>query len=161
MKVIERYDLAFDKKEGVKMKNIIIKSIQSRIKETIGNENVIICGVSALECLNLFSGYFETDAVYVYALSQGRNTALKYNLVPSFENIETVMCNGLICTSVNQTFNDLLFNYEKIDDIALLEALSNYYHMHGQTFDELSLSGRNIAVFKSIEQSAIMYHCGG
>ena len=143
------------------MNNIIIKSIQSRIKETVGNENVIICGISALECLNLFSGYFEEDTIDVYALSQGENTSLNYHIVKSFADIETVKYDGLVYTSINQTFNDLLKDYENTDDIALLEALSNYYHMHSQSFDKLSLSNENISVFKSIENSAIMYHCGG
>ncbi len=143
------------------MNNIIIKSIQSRIKETVGNENVIICGISALECLNLFSGYFEEDTIDVYALSQGDNTSLNYHIVKSFADIETVKYDGLVYTSINQTFNDLLKDYENTDDIALLEALSNYYHMHSQSFDKLSLSNENVSVFKSIENSAIMYHCGG
>ena len=143
------------------MKSFVIRSVRDIISETIGGENVIVCGVSALECLNLFSGYFESDTIDVYSLSEGTNTALSYHVIDSFAEIEVVSCGTFVCTSANQTFNDLLSDYENADEIALLEALSNYYHLHGQTFEGLEISNDNIPVFNSIKQSAIEYHCGG
>ena len=143
------------------MKNIAIKSIRDIISDTINGENVIVCGVSALECLNLFSGYFESDTIDVYSLTKGTNSALNYHIVNSFAEIETVSCGTFICTSANQTLNDLLSDYENADEIALLEALSNYYHLHGQTFEDLDIISENISIFNNIKQSAIEYHCGG
>lgn len=141
--------------------NFVIKSIQSSINEIIGNENVIVCGISALMCLNLFSGYFEEDGIDVYALEEGKNPDISYHIINSFEGIETVHCCGFVCTSVNQTLNDLLSDYENADEIALLEALSNYYHSHNQTFEGLKIHEKNLLAFDNIKQSAIEYHCGG
>lgn len=141
------------------MKNFVIRSVRDIISDTIGGENVIVCGVSALECLNLFSGYFESDTIDVYSLSEGTNKAISYHVVDSFAEIETTSCGSLMCTSANQTFNDLLSDYEDADEIALLEALSNYYHLHGQTFEGLEISSDNISIFNSIKQSAVEYHC--
>ena len=143
------------------MKDFVIKSIRDIISDTIGSERVVVYGVSALECLNYFSGYLESDAVDVYSLAKGTNPALSYHIVNLFDGIETVSCGSFMCTSVNQTFNDLLSDYENADEIALLEALSNYYHLHGQTFDGLEISSENMPLFDRIKHSAIEYHCGG
>ncbi len=143
------------------MRDFVIRSIRDMISDAIGSEDVIVCGISALECLNLFSGYFESDAINVYSLSKGTNPALNYHTVNSFDEIETVSCGSFVCTSANQTFNDLLSDYENADELALLEALSNYYHLHGQTFEGLEISSENMPAFDNIRQSAIEYHCGG
>lgn len=143
------------------MSKFMIKSVQANINDIINGEKVIVCGVSALECLNLFSGYFEIDSIDVYSLVEGTNSVLDYHIVDSFVEIETVSCGGFLCTSVNRTFNDLLSDYENADEIALLEALSNYYHLHGQTFDGLEITSENMSVFNSVKKSAIEYHCGG
>lgn len=82
------------------MKNFVIRSVRDIISDTISGENVIVCGVSALECLNLFSGYFESDTIDVYPLSEGTNKAISYHVVDSFAEIETTSCGSLMCTSL-------------------------------------------------------------
>ncbi len=131
------------------------------IGEAIGSEQVIVCGISALECLGLFSGYLESYAVEVYALAEGGNEALDYHVVRSFDGIDTVSCGGFHCTSTNQTINDLLADFDNADELALVESLSNYYHTHGQSFDSLNIEEDNKSAFDSIRESAVMYHCGG
>lgn len=131
---------------------ITIKSVQPRIGEMIGDENVIVCGISALECLALFSGYLDAHTVDVYALAEGTNAALRYHVVDTFAGIGTVSCGSFRCTSVSQTLNDLLSDYNNVGDAVLSEALANYYHAHAQSFDGLEIAEENKPLFDKLRQ---------
>ena len=46
---------------------------------------------------------------------------------------------GVLCTTVNQAINDMLSDYDNIDELAFLEALSNYYFANNESFDNLKI----------------------
>ena len=60
-----------------------------------------------------------------------------------------------MCASANQTFNDMLAEYETADELALTEALSKYYHANGETFDGLRIKPENAERFKIVREWAI------
>ena len=126
--------------------------------DVLGNEDVIFCRTSALECLQLFIGYGNERDIYVYAKSKGNYDNVNYFIVDSFDGIETVFVKGLLCTSVNQTINDMLDDFDNIDEQSLVEALSDYYYTHGNSFDGLMITPCNIRRFDAIKDWAMEYH---
>lgn len=64
-----------------------------------------------------------------------------------------------MCTSLNQTINDMLSDYDNVDELALLEALSNYYFENNESFINLKIELENQTIFNQIKQLAINYCC--
>jgi hypothetical protein len=81
--------------------------------------------------------------------------------VDTFSGIDTVRFDGMLCTSANQTFNDMLADFDNIDEQALIEGLAGYYYSHGESFDSLSIKPENIERFNSIKGWAVEYYSGG
>ena len=80
-------------------------------------------------------------------------------IVNSFDDIEYLNFDGVLCTTVNQTINDMLSDYDNIDELAFLEALSNYYFANNESFDNLKIKPENRDVFNQVKQMAIEYYC--
>ena len=118
------------------------------LQDVVQGKDLILCGVSALEFLELFNGYVNESKIQVYAKSKGQ-----------FDNIEYLNFDGVLCTTVNQTINDMLANYDNIDELAFLEALSNYYFANDESFDNLKIKPENLNTFNQVKQIAIEYYC--
>jgi hypothetical protein len=126
--------------------------------DVLGKDDVILCHASALECLQLFLGYVNERGIDVYAKSKGIYENINYRVVDSFDGPETVRVNGLRCTSVNRTVNDMLDDFDNADEQALVEALSDYYFIHNESFCGLAIEPRNAERFKKIRDWATEYH---
>ena len=129
------------------------------LQDVVQGKNLILCGVSALEFLELFNGYVNESKIQVYAKSKGQFDNIEYHIVNSFDNIEYLNFDGVLCTTVNQTINDMLANYDNIDELAFLEALSNYYFANDESFDNLKIKPENLNTFNQVKQIAIEYYC--
>lgn len=53
-----------------------------------------------------------------------------------------------------------MLNNKDSDELALIEALSNYYYSNGESFSGLGIKPENIEYFEFIKTSAIEYYCG-
>jgi len=126
----------------------------------VGGKDMILRNTSALEFLELFGGYMHEKNVEVYAKQPGEDDNTEYLVIDSFENIEHFRFGDVLCTTINQTFNDMLSSYENIDEQSLVEGLSRYYYTHGMSFDGLTLKPENIERFNSIKDWAIEYYSG-
>jgi hypothetical protein len=122
-----------------------------------GSEDVILRRTSALECLQLFVGYVREREIDVYAKTEGPYENINYHIVESFDGIEYVWFGNVKCTSVNQTFNDMLADYDNIDEQSLFEAIGNYYHAHNRSLDGLDIRPENQALFDLIKNDGIEY----
>ena len=129
------------------------------LQDVVQGKDLILCGVSALEYLELFSGYVNESKIQVYAKSNGQFDNIEYHIVDSFDNIDYINFDGVLCTTVNQTINDMLANYNNIDELAFLEALSNYYFANDESFDNLKIKPENLNIFNQVKQIAIEYYC--
>lgn len=129
------------------------------LQDVVQGKDLILCGVSALEYLELFNGYVNESKIQVYAKSNGQFDNIEYHIVDSFDNIDYINFDGVLCTTVNQTINDMLANYDKIDELAFLEALSNYYFANDESFDNLKIKPENLNTFNQVKQIAIEYYC--
>ena len=61
-------------------------------------------------------------------------------MLDGFDEIETVSIAGSRCTSLNQTVNDMLRDYEMIDELSFVQALADYYYGNGESFDGLQIA---------------------
>lgn len=129
------------------------------LQDVVQGTDLILCGVSTLEYLELFNGYVNESKIQVYAKNKGQFDNIEYHIVNSFDHIEYLNFNGVLCTTVNQTINDMLANYDNIDELAFLEALSNYYFANDESFDNLKIKPENLNVFNQVKQIAIEYYC--
>jgi hypothetical protein len=132
-------------------------------QELLGGQNVILRHTSALECLGLFTGYFHEDRIEVYAMETVPYENISYHIVNTFDGIDTVRINNLLCTSVNRTFNDMLSKYGTpdevtIDEQSLLEGLSKYYYSNNESFDGLRILPENVPHFERLKEWAIEYY---
>lgn len=125
------------------------------------DENVILCRRSALMCLSLFSGYMYDDKVEAYCLEVGNNENINYHLVNSFDDFEIIQTNTLRFTSATQTFNDMLSDFDNVDEQSLIEGLSNYYFDNNQSFAGLSINEKNENLFNQLKEYAIEYYSEG
>jgi hypothetical protein len=55
----------------------------------------------------------------------------------------------------------MLEDYDNIDEQSLIEGLADYYFMHGESFDGLTIEPENSARFSEIKDWAIEYYSGG
>jgi hypothetical protein len=124
----------------------------------VGEKNLILRCTSALEHLQLFGGYVREKMIDVYARQQGSFENINYHVVDTFNGIETVRFGNVLCTSINQTLNDMLADFDNIDEQSLVEGLSRYYYEHGKSFDGLVIKPENIVRFNSIKSWAIEYY---
>jgi len=122
------------------------------------NEDVILCHTSALECLSLFSGYMNESEIDVYSKAKGKYDNINYRVINDFEDIQITNISGILCTSVEQTINDMLSDFDETDEQALLEALNRYYFLNNCTFKNLIIRKENVAKFNLIKDFAISYH---
>jgi len=127
-------------------------------RAVVGGRDMILRHTSALESLQLFNGYMREKKIDVYAKKQGEYENIHYGLVDTFDGIDVVRLDNLLCTSVNQTINDMLGDYENADELALIEGLSGYYFSHGESFDGLEIKPENRERFNAIKDWAIEYY---
>ena len=126
-------------------------------RNVLKGQNVILCYTSALECHELFLGYINEKQIDVYALEKGEYTNINYYVVDSFDGIETVRFGDLVCTSINQTVNDMLADFDNIDEQSFIEGLGTYYYTNGKSFDNLEILPENMEQFNAIKDWAIEY----
>ena len=127
-------------------------------RAVVGGKDIILRHTSALEFLELFGGYMHEKNIEVYAMQPGEYENIDYRIVDSFECIDFTRFGDVLCTSVNQTFNDMLDDFDSIDEQSLVEALSRYYFMNGSSFNELDIKQENMALFNSVKDWVLDYY---
>ena len=121
-------------------------------------KNVVLCHTSALECLGQFSGYVNENQIDVYATVREPYENINWYLVDGFDGLDIVTIGGLRCTSLNQTINDMLRNFDLIDEQSLAQALADYYYSNGESFDGLKISPQNTDRFNAIKGWATEFY---
>jgi hypothetical protein len=72
--------------------------------------------------------------------------------------MEIVNIAGLRCTSLNQTVNDMLRDYDLIDEQSLVQALSDYYYGNGGSFGGLRIAPQYADRFNAIRDWAVEFY---
>lgn len=94
----------------------------------------------------------DESKIHVYVKEKGQFSNIEYNVVDSYDGIDYFVSYGVMCTTLNQTIDDILANYDNIDELAFLKSLSNYY------FDNLMIKSENIDLFNQLKKKAITYY---
>lgn len=128
------------------------------LRSIVGGQNLILRAETALLYLQLFNGYLNDDRINVYARTVGRFENISYHVVDRFDDIDYFFDGNVMCSTVNQAFNDMLVNIDATDEEALAQALSNYYHSNNQSFRGLSVRPENLANFEHMRKWAIEYY---
>ena len=127
-------------------------------RAVVGGSDMILRRTSALEHLQLFSGYSHGKHIDVYAKNPGEYENINYHIVDSFDGIDFVRFGNVLCTSVNQTVNDMLDDIDIIDEQPLVEGLSRYYYTNSKSFDGLMIKSENMERFNAIKDWAVEYY---
>ena len=127
-------------------------------RAVVGGQDMVLRHTSALEHLQLFGGYLREKMIDVYARQPVPFENINYHIVDNFNGIDTVRFGNVLCTSVNQTVNDMLADFDNIDEQSFIEGLSRYYYTHGNSFDGLAVKPENMEHFNSIKDWAIEYY---
>jgi hypothetical protein len=122
---------------------------------------MILCFTSALEHHELFHGYFHEKKIDVYALEAGMYENVNYHVVNTFDGIDYEKIDNVFCTTISQTFNDMLANYDYIDELSLIEGLAKYYHLHGESYKKLIIRPENMDVFSKIKDYSVDFYDWG
>lgn len=133
------------------------------LRDCVSGDNLILRGVSALEYMQLFGGYCEEKKIEVYSTEKGVYDNIDYYVVDTFDGIEFVRYGNTLCTSLSQTINDMLDGYDDddTDELALTEALSNYYYENNKSFDGIEVKKKNLKNFEIVKANAMEYYSGG
>jgi len=125
------------------------------------HENVILCGVSALEYMDMFTGFLDETLIDVFATQKGNYDNINYIIVDTFDGVDYFVDGNIKCATFEYTINEMLNDLRNADYMALAEALSNYYTMHNDSFEGLNINPENIDNFNSVKEDAIHYYdCG-
>jgi len=127
-------------------------------RAVVGGKDMILRSTSALEFLELFGGYMREKKIDVYAKRREEYENIDCRVVDSFDGIDYIHSGDVLCTSVNQTFNDMLYDYDNVDEQSLVEGLSRYYYTHGTSFDGLIIKPENMKHFNAVKDWAIEYY---
>lgn len=129
------------------------------LRNALSSEKVVLRGISALEYLQLFPGYFREKNIEVYALSEGQYSNVKYCLVDSFDEIDFFDDGFLLCATLEQVIKDYIKDYDTADTHVLVEALANYYCYNNDSFDNLIVD-TDQDLFNEVKEWAIGFSQG-
>jgi uncharacterized protein (DUF2126 family) len=130
-------------------------------RAVVGGKDMILRHTSALEHLGLFGGYIRDDRIEVYAIQRGEYENIDYTVVASFDEIDYTRFGNVLCTSVSQTINDMLDDFDNIDEQSLIEGLSRFYYTNGESFEGLYIAPENAELFNSVKDWAVDYYSQG
>lgn len=121
----------------------------------------IICLETAAIFGGLSNGVCYLDCVKVYSPTDKEMGDLSVIHYPNcFDSKEYEERLGVFCTTEEQTLLDLLEYEEDVDIQTLLEAFSNYYFIHGESFAGLEsrMNNRQKEAFERWKEDAINYY---
>lgn len=128
------------------------------LRDAVSGKDLILCHASALEYHELFVGYLNEREIDVYAKKKGQEENLIYHVVDNFDNIDYIQDGNVMVTTIDQTINDMLHNFDNTDVQALTEALAEYYYAHNNSFDGLNIKPENLTRFNEVKEWAVNYY---
>jgi hypothetical protein len=113
--------------------------------------DIILRFSSALAQHELFLGYLHETPFWVYSKRELGYENVLCTVVDTFDGIEYEIIDGIKCTTVSRTFNDMMAAYlvpgTRMDFLALTDGLTRFWASNGDSFDGLVIDPANAAVF--------------
>nr|WP_325190870.1 hypothetical protein [uncultured Selenomonas sp.] len=126
------------------------------LRDLLKDVPCILAYDTAAEYLGLSNGYSYHDNAQIYVLSPQHIEGTEEYILPSFDVVAYEECSGLLCTTINQTVNDLL--RADGDNQVIQESLATVYYKNGESFDSLHIDRDLIPVFERYKDWAIEYY---
>ena len=126
--------------------------------EDVITEDIVLCKISALECLGRFQGWLDEGIIDAYSETQGKYDNIRYHIVENLNDIETQTVGKVRCTTFDQTINDILSDIEFEDTQPLIEALADYYYENKESFDGLNIKEYLLPEFYRLSIAAVEYY---
>ena len=126
------------------------------LRDLLKDAPCILAYDTAADYLGLWSGSTNPHTAKIYVCSPLHIEGTTEYLLPSFDSVEYENRLGLLCTTVNQTINDLL--RADGDNQVIQESLATVYYKNGESFDSLRIDGDLRPAFEQYKDWAIEYY---
>ncbi len=126
-----------------------------QLRNLLADVECVLAFDTAADFLGLTNGGYRS-AAQIFVNKKQKIDGTEQILVPSLETLVCEERNGLLCTTVNQTINDLL--EQNGDEQIIMESLANYYDTHNESFDGLEVPEHLKARFEKYKTWAVEYY---
>ena len=126
-----------------------------QLRNLLADVECVLAFDTAADFLGLTNGGYRSVA-QIFVNKKQNIDGTEQILVPSLETLVCEERNGLLCTTVNQTINDLL--EQNGDEQIIMESLANYYDAHNESFDGLEVPEHLKARFEKYKTWAGEYY---
>lgn len=126
------------------------------LRDLLKDVPCILAYDTAAEYLGLSNGYSYHDNAQIYVLSPQHIEGTEEYILPSFDVVSYEECSGLLCTTINQTVNDLL--RADGDNQVIQETLADIYYSNGESFATLQIEDELMPLFNKYKDWAIEYY---
>lgn len=133
-----------------------IQTYNAYLRRLLKNAPCILAYDTAADYLGLYSGSTRPHTAKIYVTHPLCIAGTIEYRIPSFDSVEHEARNGLLCTTVNQTINDLL--RADGDNQAIQESLATVYYENGESFDTLRIAPDLMPRFEQYRDWAIEYY---
>ena len=126
-----------------------------QLRNLLADVECVLAFDTAADFLGLTNGGYRSVA-QIFVNKKQNIDGTEQILVPSLETLVCEERNGLLCTTVNQTINDLL--EQNGDEQIIMESLANYYDAHNESFDGLEMPAHLKKRFEKYKVWALEYY---
>ena len=114
------------------------------LRDLLKDAPCILAYDTAADYLGLWSGSMNPQTAQIYVTSPLHIAGTTEHLIPSLNTVDHENRLGLLCTTINQTINDLL--RADGDNQVIQESLATVYYANGESFDSLHIDTERIRV---------------
>lgn len=126
------------------------------LRDLLKDAPCILAYDTAADYLGLWSGSMNPQTAQIYVTSPLHIAGTTEHLIPSLNTVDHENRLGLLCTTINQTINDLL--RADGDNQVIQESLATVYYANGESFDSLHIDTELIPIFEHYKAWAIEYY---
>ena len=137
------------------VKQMAVITYNDQLRNLLADVECVLAFDTAADFLGLTNGGYRSVA-QIFVNKKQNIDGTEQILVPSLETLVCEERNGLLCTTVNQTINDLL--EQNGDEQIIMESLANYYDAHNESFDGLEVPEHLKARFEKYKTWAVEYY---
>lgn len=126
------------------------------LRDLLKDAPCILAYDTAADYLGLWSGSMNPQTAQIYVTSPLHIAGTTEHLIPSFNAVDHEKRLGLLCTTINQTINDLL--RADGDNQVIQESLADVYFSNGESFDSLRIEKELLPRFEKYKVWAMEYY---
>ncbi len=126
------------------------------LRDLLKDAPCILAYDTAADYLGLWGGSMYPQTAQIYVTSPLHIAETTEHLIPSFNAVDHEKRLGLLCTTINQTINDLL--RADGDNQVIQESLADVYFSNGESFDSLHIEKKLLPRFEKYKVWAMEYY---